>query len=439
MIEVGHLLMSQKERNRKVLLEAVISGYLTLVEASERADLCYRQMERLKRRYLGQGDAGLVHLRRGQPSNRAFAEEFKNAVLRRYRERYLDFGPTFAAEKLLKDGLKLHHDTLRKWLLMEGLWSQHRKHKPYRQRRARKECFGELLQLDGSHHHWFGEERDRSCLMNLIDDATSVRCAVLAGEETTEAAMRILLKWIKRYGIPKAIYVDLKSVYISPHSRLTEEQQLAGIEKTLSVFATICAKLGIELIRAYSPQAKGRVERSHGVYQDRLVKEIKLNNLTKEEEVNHFLDHGFVEELNQRFAIDPKTLGDVHRPVDGYDLDTIFSWEFTRVLQQDWTIRFNNVWYQITQEQPLVVRPRYKLIVRRHLNGALTLWYKNKRLQYRVLGAAEKQKMLEQKQQKEVKPKLTTEERRLLGRKNSQRSSWRTSNHTLFLKRAVNF
>lgn len=439
MAEGGLLVMSQKERNLKVLLESVKNGYLTLKEAQKRTGLSYRQMKRLKRRYLRDGDAGLVHLRRGQPSNRAFEATFRNAVLTRYQERYLDFGPTFAAEKLLEDGLALHHDTLRKWLLMEGLWSQHRKHKPYRQRRARKECFGELLQLDGSHHHWFGDERGPSCLMSLIDDATGVRYALLAGQETTKAAMGVLLGWIRRYGVPKAIYVDLKSVYISPHSRLTEEQQLAGIEETLSIFAKVCGKLGIELIRAYSPQAKGRVERSHGVYQDRLVKEIKLNNLTKEEEVNHFLDHGFLDGLNRRFAVAPKDFRDVHRPVNGYNLHEIFSWEFTRVLQQDWTIRFDNVWYQITQKQPLMVRPKYRLMVRRHLDGALTLWYKDRQLKYRVLGEAEKQKMLEQKEQDEVKPKLTMEERSLLGRKNSQRSSWRTSNHALFLKRVVNF
>lgn len=439
MVDGGLLVMSQKERNRKVLLESVKNGLLTLKEAGKRAGLGHRQMKRLKRRYLKNGDAGLVHLRRGQPSNRAFAAEFKKAVLARYCEVYLDFGPTFAAEKLLKDGLKLHHDTLRQWLLKEGLWSQHRKRKPYRQRRARKERFGELLQLDGSHHHWFGNERESSCLMSLIDDATGIRYALLAAQETTEAAMKVLLGWIERYGIPKAIYVDLKNVYISPHSRLTEEQQLAGFEETVSVFGKACEKLGILLIRAYSPQAKGRVERSHAVYQDRLVKEIKLNNLTKEEEVNHFLGAGFVDGLNQRFAVAPKDVCDAHRPAGGYDLNAIFSWEIERVLQQDWTIRVSNVWYQITPVQPLMVRPKYRLTVRRHLDGALTLWYKDKPLQYRVLGESEKQKMVEEKRESEVKPKLTAEERSLLGRKNARRSSWHTTNSALFLKRVINF
>jgi len=438
MVQVGHLVMSQKERNRKVLLEAVKSGHLTLMEASKRADLSYRQMGRLQRRYLKEGDAGLVHARRGQPSNRGFTKEFKNSVLVRYRERYLGFGPTFAAEKLLEDGLELHHDTLRKWLLVEGLWSQHRKRKPYRQRRARRECFGELLQLDGSHHHWFGSGREASCLMSLIDDATGIRYGLLAGQETTEAAMRVLLGWIKRYGVPKEIYVDLKSVYISPHSRLTEEQQLAGIEETLSVFGESCGRLGIVLTRAYSPQAKGRVERAHGVYQDRLVKEIKLNGMMREEEVNHFLAHGFVDGLNRRFAKDLSGFRDVHRLADGYDLHTIFSWEFTRVLQQDWTLRFNNVWYQITQGQPLTVRPTYRLTVRRHLDGTLTFWYKDKPLQYQVLGEAEKQRMREERHERLTKPKLTSTQRSTLARKNARHSSWRTTNALLF-RRTINF
>jgi transposase len=434
----GHLTMSQKERMLKVLLEAVKMGQLTLKEAGKRIGLSYPQMKRRKRRYLEEGDKGLIHRRRGQSGNRAFPKKFKDAVLARYQERYMDFGPTFAQEKLLEEGLKLHHDTLRRWLVAEGLWHRQRKVKPYRQRRDRREAFGELVQLDGSFHPWFSKDRASDCLMNMIDDATGIRYGLMAEEETTEAAMRVLWGWIKRYGIPKALYVDLKNVYSSPHSRLTEEEKLLGIEETLSVFGQVCAKLGIEVILAYSPQAKGRVERCHGVYQDRLVKEIKLQGMTSIEQVNHFLEQGFIDGLNRKFAADPKQFKDVHRPTTGYDLNTIFSWEFTRVLQQDWTIRVSNIWYQILQGSPLIVRPKYQIRVRRHLDGSITLWYKDQPLRYRILEESEKQ-ALRGRNRADLKPKLTVEERRLLASKYAKHSTWRHTNHIFFGKRAINF
>ena len=273
----GFLLMSEKERKRKSVFDAVRVGRLTLVKAAKRVSLSYRQCRRLYKRYREEGDAGLVHRSRGRPSNRAKPSAFKAHVLERYAERYQGFGPTLAAEKLAEDGYSLSPETLRRWLLAAGLWKKRRKRSKHRARRERKAHFGELVQLDGSHHRWFGPERAECCVMDMVDDATGVTMALMAEQETTEAAMRLLWQWVERYGIPQALYVDRKTVFITDREP-TLEEQLAG-QAPMTAFGQACAKLGIQLIPANSPQAKGRVERRHGVLQDRFVKELSLRAL----------------------------------------------------------------------------------------------------------------------------------------------------------------
>ena len=199
------------------VLSRVRDRLITVRRASELLGLSYRQGKRLWKRYRDGGDAGVIHRGRGAGSNNHLGAELKQAVLERYREVYVGFGPTLAAEKLAEeDGLApISRETLRLWLLEAGLWQRHRRHRPYRKRREPKHHFGELLQRDGSHHPWFGEEHNSCCLMNLVDDATGITLAILDEQETTEAAMRILWAWIERYGIPLALYCDLKNVYLS--------------------------------------------------------------------------------------------------------------------------------------------------------------------------------------------------------------------------------
>ena len=204
--------MSRKELHRKSVLELVQAKRLTLVEASKRMHLSYRQTLRVFGRFSDQGDAGLVHRRRGQSSNRAYPAAFRDKVVRRYRERYRDhdLGPTLAAEKLAKEGLQVDHETLRRWLLQEGDWTKRRKRKTHRSRRERRAHFGELVQMDGSHHAWFGPDHAKACLMNMVDDATGATMGLMDHQETTEAAMRQLWRWIERFGIPMALYTDKK-------------------------------------------------------------------------------------------------------------------------------------------------------------------------------------------------------------------------------------
>ena len=220
----GTLRMSQKERERLKVLELVTSTGLKLGKAAEILGISYRQCKRIFRRYRQEGDRGLLHRSRGKPSNRGKEPALKVEVLKRYRSRYDGFGPTLASEKLEKDGYKLDHETLRRWLLSRGLWARVRIRKAYRSRRERKEHRGELVQMDGSIHPWFGESEERAARMDMVDDSTRDTYAQFHKGETTRAAMLTLWGYIDKNGIPRALYVDRDSIYIADREPTLEEQ-----------------------------------------------------------------------------------------------------------------------------------------------------------------------------------------------------------------------
>lgn len=373
--------MSGKERDRLVELEQVAAEKQTLKTAAERLRLSYRQAKRVWRRYRQQGAAGLVHRSRGRPSNRSKPAGLRRQALVLYAERLEGFGPTLASEKLGElFGVEVGVETLRRWLIEEGLWKVRRRRQKHRQWRPRKEHLGEMVQLDGSHHDWF-ENGEQSCLMVMIDDATGRRRSRLSKAETTADAMRLLWLWIKRYGRPQSLYVDRKNVYVT-NREPTLEEQLADAEPA-TVFGQACQRLGIEIIRAWSAEAKGRVERCNGVYQDRLVKEIRLRGLTTCREVNQLLED-FDEELNERFSVCAAAEEDFHRPVAAeLDLADVFVFEETRTVQKDWTVRFENEWYQIQKSQR--IRPSTKVQVQRRLDGSLQILYRDRALHFEKL------------------------------------------------------
>lgn len=411
------LIMSQKELRRKSILDLVKLGQLTQQAASRRLNLCYRQTKRIYQRYLKEGDAGLMHKSRGKRSSRAFPLELKEAVLSRYQVEYEGFGPTLASEKLAEAGTILHAETLRLWLKGAGLWHPQRQRKAHRSRRARRARFGELLQLDGSIHAWFSGLDEKQCLMNLVDDATGKSFALLARGETTEAAFQLLGWWIKVHGIPLSIYVDLKSLYISPKSLRFCEEALVEPE-WLTHFSKACKMLGIEVIKAYSPQAKGRVERSHGVYQDRLVKELTLKGIKTIDAANELLQEGFIDNLNVKFMKAPAAVEDAHIALRAeQDLNDLLCWEYTRVVYNDWVVRFENRFLQIEKSTMLRVSPKQRVTVKRHLHGAISLWAKGQKLSYQVIA---------QRPTQESKPASTydAKKRSEIARENKSKTPW---------------
>jgi len=378
----GHLHMSLKERQKLVALRRVIDGQASLADAARQLDISYRQAARLVKRLRSEGDAGLIHKSRGKQSTHRTDATRKEDILDLYRTRYKDFGPTLAAEMMTRrDNRPVNHETLRLWLIEAGLWQPRKRRGRHHTWRKRKASFGELVQMDGSVHAWF-EDRAESCfLMSMVDDATGMTELLFTKEETTEAAMSVLENWVRRYGIPCALYVDRKTVYVTDREP-TVEEQLAGVG-ALTQFGRACQKLGIRIVEAHSPQAKGRVERKHAVCQDRLIKEMRLDNVSDRAAGNAYLP-SWTQKINAQFAITPASGADLHAPVPAdLDLRTVFCTEQTRTLGQDGCVRCANRWYLVTD--PHRPRPKSKVSVQTWRDGTVHLWYKGRELAAREL------------------------------------------------------
>lgn len=385
MAKRGTIPMSKKERDSLVVLERVRRGEMKLAEAARVLRISYRQCGRRMRRYKEEGALGLVHRLRGASSNRKFGEEVREAITELYRGRYEGFGPVLFSEKLeAAHEIRIDHETVRRLLIKEGLWQAAVKRKePHQAWRERRAHFGEMVQMDGSHHPWFEVRGKKCCLMVMIDDATGIRMSLLSEEETTVAAMKLLWKWIERYGVPRALYTDGKSVFV-PSDKDDEKARLEGREN-VTQFGRSCRKLGIRIIRARSPQAKGRVERSNGVYQDRLVKELRLEGAGSIEEGNAVLDGGFDQELNRRFSVEAREAADYHRPAAEYDLAGVFCIEEERTLSVSWTLSFENRLYQIAAASHNYSPASRKVQVRRYLNGRLHMFYRGREIHFKEI------------------------------------------------------
>jgi transposase len=294
--------MSGRELARVEVLSRVKAGTLSVASAATLMGVSYRQAKRLVRRYQAEGAKGLKHRRAGGASNRARPAKERERVLALVREKYsgsvaVRFGPTLAAEHLAtEDGVTVHHDTLRRWMLAAGLWSRARKRSPHRTRRERKAHFGELVQLDGSFHLWYEGRAPGGCLMNLVDDATGRTLARRGDQETIWTAVAVLRRWIEGYGVPLALYTDWKNVYVREPN--AEERATGAVP--LTQFGRMCAALGIQIIAASSPQAKGRVERNHGTHQDRLVKKLRRLGIADAAAANTFLETTYLPYLTEQ-------------------------------------------------------------------------------------------------------------------------------------------
>jgi transposase len=378
--------MSRKERRRLVVLDQVKTGALTLKEGAERMGVCYRQAKRVWKRWREEGEEGLVHRSRGGFSNRRSDPALKSEALRLYDEHYEDFGPTLAAEKLAeKHGVKVNRETLRRWLLGACLWPGKTKARRHRRRRPRREHFGEVVQMDGSHHAWFEDRAPACCLMVMVDDATGRSLVRMAPEETTEAAFRTLRRWIERHGVPAALYVDRKNIYVSDREPTPEEKR-AGTGP-LTDFGRACWRLGIEIIPARSPQAKGRVERRNGVLQDRLVKELRLRGISDIESANAMVEE-FTEHLDARLARPPAATANYHRALPPEEpLEEILCWEAPRRVQNDWTIAYEGRTLQIERQEGLPPAGA-RVAVRKRLDGSLAILWGGRELRFGDSGGA---------------------------------------------------
>ncbi len=382
--------MSRRELRRVEVLARVRSRQLRVVDAATLMDVSYRQAKRLWKRYREEGAAGLKHRSAGRRSNRAQPEKFRSQVLRRVREKYGGavgerFGPTLAAEHLAsEDGLQVDAETLRRWMLAEGLWSGERKRRQHRRRRERKEHFGEMVQLDGSFHPWLEERGPEGCLIDLVDDATSKTWARLGEQETIWAVVDALRTWIERYGVPLALYVDWKNLY---KRGATPGERLRG-EEPITQFGRMCAKLGIEVIAASSPQAKGRVERQHGTHQDRLVKKLRRKQIDNHQQANVYLEREYLPEHNRRFARAAARPEDYHRRAPrAAELDRIFRLETERTISNDWVVRYENRFFQLQAQSRHYAPAQGKVLVCEGRDGGMTIEYRGRELRWEEISA----------------------------------------------------
>ncbi len=350
------LQMSSKERLRMKVLAEVSAGSLGLKAAAAKLGLSYRQMRRVRRVHYRDGDAGLVHRLRGKVSNRKCDDAVRLKVLSMCREKFAGFGPTLVSEYLLElaEPMAISHDTVRRWLLAEGLLPVRRRRGKHRLRRERRSRPGELVQMDGSWHDWFEGRRAWCCLMVMIDDATGGVWARFYERETLAAAFDVFGRYAAAKGLPMALYVDRAGIYRSD-KQPTPEQESAG-ERPSTQFGRAMKSLDVELILANSPQAKGRVERVNGTLQDRLCKAMRLANVSDIESANRFLDESFLASFGRKFEVVAADQADAHRAA-ATDLKAVLCEHHGRKVGRDWCVQWRGTLLQIDKEHAALDLP----------------------------------------------------------------------------------
>jgi len=371
--------MSRRESKRLHIIHQALDRKITQAAAAAVVGLSDRQLRRLIKRVRAEGDDGICHRSRSKSSNHRIRPKIKARALKLFKQEYADFNLAHATEKLSEvHGIAISDETLRLWLTEAEIPYKKRRAKKHRQRRERKACYGELVQIDGSHHDWF-EGRGPLCVfMGYIDDATGTVYGRFYNYEGTMPAMDSMKRYIKLYGVPQSVYLDKHSTYKS-WAEPTIDEQLSG-QKPLSHFEKSLAALEVEVIHANSPQAKGRVERMFKTLQDRLVREMRLQGIKSVDEANVFLET-YLPKHNRRFRKEAREKADLHRSaLHTRDLDRILCIKEERTVKNDFTIAYANKLYQIKQ----MTRAK-KVTVEERLDGSLHITYKGQDLRYRLI------------------------------------------------------
>jgi transposase len=391
--------MSGRERRRLIVFSQVKQGAISVAEAARSLELSERQGRRLWKRYGQQGDAGLIHGLRGQKGN-ACRERLREKVLALYRQKYSRCNAAHAAALLgAQEKLVLSRKTLWRWLKGEGLVVQPRRHKQHRQRRARRRCTGELVQMDGSTHRWFGERLPECVLFVMIDDATGQVGAHFYETENTSAAFDLFGRYVKRHGLPGALYVDHDSIYVVNESDVRAQRRRAADQKVLTQFGRAMAELSVGIIAAHSPQAKGRVERVNRTLQDRLVKELALAltpagvGIREIAAANAFLEKTFLRAFNREFAKTPASGVNVHQQVPAHlKLDEVLCHKESRTVGQDWCVQYDGRILQIPKKHESLALAGTRIDVLERPGGTLKLMLRKQCLTFAEL-ASRPQKM----------------------------------------------
>lgn len=372
--------MSRIELKRIVVIQQAIDKKITQSDAADILHLCERQIRRIVARVRKEGEAGIIHRLRGRLSHRARHPDTKTRILSLCKSKYKGFGPTFAAEKLFEiNKLHIDHETLRGWFIEAGIDYKKRKSKKHHSWRPRKDHYGHMIQIDGSHHDWFEQRGPECVLMGYIDDATGRIFARFYDYEGTKPAMDSFKRYIKRYGIPQSVYLDKHSTYKSTKTPSIEDE-LNNI-RVLSQFERALKELGVEVIHANSPQAKGRIERSFNTHQDRLIKEMRLKGISSVKKANNFLGTYYMQRHNSKFAVIAKEKANLHRPIPKHlDLDRIFSIKHKVALRNDFTIQYKSRFYQILEP----IRAK-ELTIEECLNDTLCIYHKDTKLKYKLI------------------------------------------------------
>jgi len=386
---MNYISMSKKELNKYDVIKRAIGKEITIKKAGELLGLCMRQICRLKAAVKKKGAEGLIHGNRGKSSNRKIPDKERHQIANFLRWRYSDFKPTHASEKLDEvHGFKRDPKTIRQIMIDEELWTP-KKHRgsEYRCSRSRKEHYGEMEQFDGSYEHWF-EDRNGTgelCLLAAIDDATGlITNAKFVSDEGTLPVFSFWQEYFLTHGKPRSIYLDkLRTYYNNLKPALEDEEMLTQFQRAMR-------ELAIEPIVAHSPQAKGRIENLFKTLQDRLIKEMRLRNISDINTANRFLKEEFIPWFNTKYGLEPVKKANLHRKLNQQEkkqLSNILSRHSQRTVRNDFTIVFNKKWYQLGKEQPATIRPKERVLLEERIDGSLHIRLRGKYLNYQLLPA----------------------------------------------------